>query len=145
MARRKILPILLAALLWAQLLAAEEIVLVVHPDRIVSLRTSDVAQIFLKQRRFWSNGEAIIPVNRDAGSPAREDFTRAVFGVDARAQVNYWNREYFRGVLPPITLASDEAVVRFVASDPRAVGYVPASLVDETVRVAVRLGGRTDN
>ena len=144
MARRKLLPILLA-LLWAQALAAEEIVLVVHPDRIVSLRTSDIAQIFLKQRRFWRNGDAIVPVNRDASSPAREDFTRAVFGVGARAQVNYWNREYFRGVLPPITLASDESVLRFVASDPRAVGYVPASLVDDTVRVAARLGGRTDD
>ena len=143
MARRKLLPILLT-LLWAQALAAEEIVVVVHPDRIVSLRTSDIAQIFLKQRRFWRNGEAIVPVNRDASS-AREDFTRTVFGVDARSQVTYWNREYFRGVLPPITLASDEAVLRFVASDPRAVGYVPVSLVDDTVRVAARLAGRTDD
>ena len=144
MACRKVLPILLA-LLCAQTLAAEEIVMVVHPDRIVSLRTSDIVQIFLKQRRFWRNGDAIVPVNRDAGSQAREDFTRAVFGVDARSQVNYWNREYFRGVLPPITLASDESVLRFVASDPRAVGYVPASLVDDTVRVAARLGGHTDD
>ena len=141
MARLKILPILLA-LLWAQALAAEEIVVVVHPDRIVPLRTSDIAQIFLKQRRFWSNGEAIVPINRDAGSPAREDFTRAVFGVAARSQVNYWNREYFRGVLPPITLASDEAVLRFVASDPRAVGYVSRSQLDDSVRVVARLPGR---
>ncbi len=144
MARRTVLPILLA-LLWAQALSAEEIVVVVHPDRIVSLRTSDIAQIFLKQRRFWSNGDAIVPVNRDAGSPAREDFTRVVFSVDARSQVAYWNRAYFRGVLPPITLASDESVLRFVASDPRAVGYVPASLVDDTVRVAARIGGHGDD
>ena len=144
MARREILPVLLA-LLWAQALAAEEIVVIVHPDRIVSLRTAEIAQIFLKQRRFWGNGDAIVPVNRDAGSPAREDFTRAIFRSDSRAQINYWNREYFRGVLPPITFASDESVLRFVASDPRAVGYVPASLVDDTVRVAARIGGRGDD
>ena len=144
MARREILPVLLA-LLWAQALAAEEIVVIVHPDRIVSLRTAEIAQIFLKQRRFWGNGDAIVPVNRDAGSPAREDFTRAIFRSDSRAQINYWNREYFRGVLPPITFASDESVLRFVASDPRAVGYVPVSLVDDTVRVAARIGGHGDD
>ena len=144
MVRREILPVLLA-LLWAQALAAEEIVVIVHPDRIVSLRTAEIAQIFLKQRRFWGNGDAIVPVNRDAGSPAREDFTRAIFRSDSRAQINYWNREYFRGVLPPITFASDESVLRFVASDPRAVGYVPASLVDDTVRVAARIGGHGDD
>ena len=44
MARREILPVLLA-LLWAQALAAEESVVIVHPDRIVSLRTAEIAQI----------------------------------------------------------------------------------------------------
>lgn len=142
MARREILPLLLA-LLWAHTLAAEEIAVIVHPERIVSLRKAEIAQIFLKQRRFWGNGDAIVPVNRDAGSPAREDFAHTIFGDHSRAQVAYWNREYFRGVLPPITFASDESVLRFVASDPRAVGYVPASLVDDTVRVAARIGVQT--
>lgn len=144
MARREILPVLLL-LLWAQMLAAEEIVVIVHPDRIVSLRTAEIAQIFLKQRRFWGTGEPIVPVNRNAGSPGREDFTRTIFGSRSRAHVAYWNREYFRGVLPPITFASDESVLRFVASDPRAVGYVPASLVDDTVRVAARIGVHGDD
>jgi hypothetical protein len=47
----------------------------------------------------------------------------------------YWNRQYFRGVLPPATLASDEAVKRFVALEPNAVGYIRASQVDESVSV----------
>lgn len=139
MARRAILPILLA-LLCARTLAAEEIAVIVHRDRIVSLRTSEIAQIFLKQRLFWHDGEPIVPVNRDAGSEAREDFTQRIFGDRSRAHVAYWNRAYFGGVLPPITLASDVAVMRFVASDPRAVGYVPSSLVDDSVRVAARIG-----
>lgn len=146
MARRAIRPLLqalLLALLWASELAAEEIAVIVHPDRIVSLRKAEIAQIFLKQRLFWDGGEAIVPVNRDAGSSAREDFTKTIFGSRSRAHVAYWNRAYFRGVLPPITFASDEAVLRFVASDPRAVGYVPASRVDDTVRVAARIGAKT--
>ncbi|MEZ4279459.1 MAG: substrate-binding domain-containing protein [Myxococcota bacterium] len=144
MAFRALLPILVG-LLWAHGLAAEEIVVVVHPSRVVSLDATDIAQIFLKQRRFWGDGDAIVPVNRDAGSPAREAFSRAIFRDDSRSQVAYWNRAYFGGVLPPITLASDEAVVRFVASDPRAIGYVEASRANESVRIAARLSGRRDD
>ena len=52
---------------------------------------------------------------------------------------DYWNRQYFYGVLPPATLASTGAVRRYVASDPNAIGYVPASEVDGSVRVVLHL------
>ena len=39
---------------------------------------------------------------------------RRVFGSRASQLVVYWIRQYFQGVLPPATLASDEAVRRFV-------------------------------
>jgi hypothetical protein len=52
---------------------------------------------------------------------------------------DYWNRLYFRGILPPATLVSTESVRRYVASDPNAIGYVPDSEVDGSVRVLLRL------
>ena len=48
-------------------------------------------------------------------------------------------RAYFNGVLPPATLASDEAVRRFVADEPRAIGYVRREAVDDSVRVVMRI------
>jgi len=118
---------------------AGELVVIVHPDRDVSLSESEVAQIYLKKRSFWTSGERIVPVNRDSGSVARAAFAEAVFGNDTGLLPVYWNRQYFRGVLPPATLASDEAVMRFVASEPRAIGYVDSERVDATVRVVHRL------
>ena len=64
---------------------------------------------------------------------------RQIFGAFARNLIVYWNRQYFKGVLPPATLASNEAVKRFVASEERAIGYVDASAVDASVRVVLRL------
>jgi len=52
---------------------------------------------------------------------------------------DYWNRQYFYGVLPPATLASTAAVLRYVAADPNAVGYVPLSEVDDSVTVVLHL------
>ncbi len=80
-----------------------------------------------------------MPVNREAQSTARAAFVRIVFGGTARQHAVYWNRQYFLGVLPPATLASDEAVKRFVASERLAIGYVDPSIVDASVRVVLRL------
>jgi ABC-type phosphate transport system substrate-binding protein len=118
---------------------AQELVVIVHRDRDASLDVHQVAQIYLKIRRHWPDGGRIIPVNRDARSRERERFSQLVFGESARHQALYWNRQYFQGVLPPATLASDEAVKRFVASEPLAIGYVDASATDASIRIVLRL------
>ncbi len=121
---------------------ANRIAVIVHADRADELDLEAIAQIYLKRRRFWAGGDPIVPVNREAGSAARKTFTRNVLRLDATQIGVYWNREYFRGVLPPATLASDEAVRRFVADDRRAIGYVDARVLDSSVRVVLSFEAR---
>ncbi len=115
--------------------ALERLAIIVTADRATDLCVDEVAQIFLKKRRFWHAGESIVPVNRNATSTEREIFTKLVFHQEARFLQTYWNRLYYDGVLPPVTLASDEAVKRFVAREPNAIGYIDEALVDNSVRV----------
>lgn len=122
---------------------AEELAVIVNREREVSLSLDQLAQIYLKQRRHWPGGEGIVPVNREAESPERQEFTRGLFRETPQQLLVYWNRQYFLGVLPPATLASDRAVLDFVAREKRAIGYVRASAVNDTVRVVLRLGGDT--
>ena len=133
--------LVIAALLAAAPAFAEDIAVIVNKDRTTQLDREEVAQIFLKKRRFWEDGTPMLPVNQSAGADTRASFDRAVFGAGARRLSVYWNRAYFRGVLPPATLASDEAVRRFVASEPRAIGYIRAGVVDASVRVVLVLTG----
>ena len=119
---------------------AEDIAVIVHGERRVRLDREEIAQIYLKKRRFWGDRTSILPVNRNAGTDTRKLFDRLVFGAGTRRLPVYWNRAYFRGVLPPATLASDEAVRRFVESEPRAIGYIRAGAVDNSVRVILLLG-----
>jgi ABC-type phosphate transport system substrate-binding protein len=132
--------LLFALLATSSASADERLAVIVNADRAIELSVEEIGQIYLRKRRFWSNGEPIVPVNRDAGSSARSLFTRVVFGEQARRLAVYWNRQYFRGVLPPATLASDEAVKRFVSREPDAIGYVHASAADGSVRVVLHLG-----
>jgi ABC-type phosphate transport system substrate-binding protein len=118
---------------------ADDLVVIVHPTQAARLDAGGVAQIYLKQRRRWPGGETIVPVNREPGSAERDQFADAVLGRSSQQLALYWNRQYFHGVQPPATLASDEAVRRFVAGEPRAIGYLRASALDDSVRVVLQL------
>ncbi len=137
--RGMVLAIVVIAAAMPIALAEEEVVrLIVHKSRAVSLSAVDVRAMFLKQRRFWPDGRPIVPINLEAGSETRETFSRRLFGQTSRRLASYWNQRYFEaGEFPPATLASEEAVLRFVAENADAIGYV--SFAPETTSVAVVL------
>jgi len=115
------------------------VVVIVHPSRTDAMTVQEVRRIYLRQRRFWDDREPIFPVNREYGSEIRTGFERVVFGAMAASLVRYWNEQYFQGVLPPPTLASDTAVRQYVAVRRNAIGYVDARQADSSVRVVLRL------
>ena len=136
--------VLASVLLWCAttpLAAAGELALavIVHPSRAAPLTPEALKRIYLKRQRFWGDGHAIVAINQEVATPAREALTRLVFGDEAARLPAYWNEQYFHGVLPPIILGSEEAVVRYVASRPDAIGYVDARHVDASVATALLL------
>jgi len=138
----RLLHIALAVMvLGPSILAADEgrVAVIVHPERPAELSLEEIAQIYLRRRRFWDDGAAIVPLNLPSGAPIRAHFSKRVLNQTQARLADYWNRQYFLGVLPPATLASTEAVRRYVASEPNAIGYVPASEVDGSVRVVLQL------
>lgn len=95
--------------------------------------------VFLKKIFVDQDGQRLIPVNLPAGSPLREAFVEEITHLPKTRQDDYWNRQYFQGVSPPYVLASQQAVVRFVAATPGAIGYVTSCYVDSSVRVVFEL------
>ena len=104
-----------------------------------NFRLDEVAQIYLRRKRFWDDGTPIVPLNLPSQAPLRTRFSRLVLQQTEPRLADYWNRLYFDGILPPATLASTEAIRRYVASDANAIGYVPVSEVDGSVRVILHL------
>lgn len=121
------------------------LVVIVHPSRTDALGVPDLARIYLRTRRFWADGTPIVPLNREAGSTAREGFSRHVLGSDSAHWAGYWNDAYFNGSFPPPVLSSSAAVKRYVANEPEAIGYVDPAEVDDTVRVVLTLDGPGSN
>ena len=113
---------------------------ITHPSRAGKLTENDVRAVYLKKKLFWDDGRPIVPINREAGSAARELFSEKIFGRDSRRMATYWNQRYYEaGEFPPATLASEEAVIRFVAGNENAIGYVTATDVGDSVAVVLVL------
>ena len=107
-------------------------------DRLLSRET--VSQIFTRKQNHWDSGLRIQPVNLPATHPLRRTFSQAVMGRLPEEMEDYWREMYFHGVLPPHVLASEEAVILFVASSPGVIGYVSTCYPDRRVTVVLVVG-----
>jgi len=117
------------------------VVVVNKTNPVKTLSVLELRRIFMKQTRMWSHAESMVPVDWDATSPYREEFSRLVMGRTVREMGDYWVQQgVTQGMMPPSTQRSSRAMLRFIASVPGAIGYVPAADVDDTV-VAVKITG----
>jgi len=99
----------------------------------------DLALIYRRKKLFWADGTKVNPVNLPSTHPLRRLFSQVVLGASPEDLEKYWNNMYFHGVSPPFVLSSEEAVMRFVAQTPGAVGYVSYCDVDTRVKVELVL------
>ena len=111
--------------------------IVVHQDHAgASVDRAFLARVFLKKTTTWGDGEPIRPVDLPLDSPIRQHFSEDVLQRSVAAVRNYWQQLIFSGRgVPPPELESDEAVLRYVARHPGAVGYVSGSADTRTAKV----------
>jgi len=127
---------LLAIPVWA----GEHIAVVTRASAVKpSCSKAELARIYLRKKSWWDDGTRITPVNFPADHPLRRSFSLAVLGALPEELETYWNDQYFHGVMPPHILTSEEAVIRFVASTPGAIGYVTEGAVTKEVQVLLLL------
>jgi ABC-type phosphate transport system substrate-binding protein len=95
---------------------------------------NQLSLVYWRKQLYWPKGLRIKPVNLSTEHPLRLQFSQAVLGSAPKAQIDYWNGQYFNGVLPPYSVNSEEAVLRYVAQTNGAIGYVDACNLDERVQ-----------
>jgi len=120
---------------------ADGIVVVVNPaNPVASLDKAEVARLFLGRSKTFPDGGDATVVTSDEGNSTRAAFEQAALGKSESQMKAYWAKQMFSGQgSPPDSVGDDAAVKAKVASDPSAVGYLPASMVDGTVKVVMTL------
>jgi len=104
------------------------------------LSLEELGQIYRRKQQFLGSAR-VQPINLPAQHPLRRFFSQQVLHKTPEDLEDYWRDQYFNGVSPPFVLASEEAMIRFVASTPGAVGYVSLCLADKRVAVVATIEG----
>ena len=138
---KTLLAVTIAGLLFSGSAGAEELLIIANPSVNVTapLSFGEIAAIYLLRTIAWPDGSRIIPVNREAGSEARTNFTARVLQEDNASLTIYWNEMHFMGKMPPVVQQSEQAMLAFVQSVPGSVGYISASMAPVNVKVLARV------
>jgi ABC-type phosphate transport system substrate-binding protein len=117
------------------------VIVVNKANPVKTLTVVELRRIFMKQSRMWPHAEAIVPVDWDATSDIRQEFSQLVLNRSVREMAEFWVQQSMtQGLAPPSTQKSARAVLRFVASVPGAISYVPPGDVDDSVNVIAVTG-----
>ena len=128
-----------ACLSLASLAAQAQVVVIISAKNPISKLSADqVSQIFLGQTKTYYTGAMAEPVDGAEGAAARNDFYQKVLGKNASQLKAHWSKLSFSGKgQPPKALANDQEVVKFVAANPKFIGYVDKAAVDASVKVVL--------
>ncbi len=126
---------LLAAFAVAALPASAETVVIVNKANPATRMFSEQASQF-----FLGKSAMFTPVDQPESSAIRADFYHKVADKDPAQVKAIWSKLVFTGkATPPKEYASNAEVKKAVAADPKAIGYIDKSAVDDTVKVILTL------
>jgi hypothetical protein len=123
---------------------APELAVVVHAENRARVSPAAIEAMFLLRQRRWPDGSPVIPFTYPPGEWPRVVFDRAVFGFSQDESARYWIDQRIRnGARPPRQTGDPVLALRLTGRLKGAIAYVPASMVNDSVRVVARIrGGR---
>ncbi|WBS04004.1 hypothetical protein OU994_06865 [Pseudoduganella sp. SL102] len=113
---------------------AETVVIVSAKNPATRMFSEQAAQFFLGKSTMFT------PVDQADGSAIRNEFYKKVTDKDAAQVKAIWSKLVFTGkAQAPKEFKSNADVKKAVADDPKAIGYIDKSAVDDTVKVILTL------
>jgi len=118
--------------------ASDLVVIVSARSQVATLRSDQVAALFLGQSMRFPDGAEAAPLDQRIGAPLRDEFYLRVTGKTPALLKAHWSKMVFTGRgQPPGELPDSAAVRRKVAADPNAIGYVDRGALDPSVRAVL--------
>jgi ABC-type phosphate transport system substrate-binding protein len=113
---------------------AETVVIVSQKNPATRMFAEQAAQFFLGKSNMFT------PVDQAEGSHIRNEFYQKLTDKDAAQVKAIWSKLVFTGkATPPREYKSNADVKKAVADDPKAIGYIDKSAVDDSVKVILTL------
>lgn len=119
-----------AGLVWVTPASAELVIIVNPANPATRLFPSQAAQ-------FFTGGSVLFtPIEQAQDSAIRAEFCKKVLEKEPAQVEAIWSKLVFTGQgKPPQVMKSSAEVKKAVAANPKAIGYIEKSAVDDTVKV----------
>jgi len=128
-------PFMAASLLLAIPSQADVAVVVSAKSAVSSLDKSQVSDIFLGKAATYPDGSQAVPIEQAEGAAVREEFHNWVTDKSGSQLKSYWSKMVFSGKgNPPKEVANSAEVLKQIAANPNAIGYVEKGAVNATVK-----------
>ncbi len=138
--RLKKLLFILFALSQPSLVLADQILVIANKQTLVSkLNQKRLADIYKRKVLINEEGKRWLPLNMGSDHPLRRAFSKKLFNRLPEQMESYWNIQYFKGITPPYTVFSEEAMLEFVINTPGAIGYILPCHLNSKVQVILKL------
>lgn len=128
-------PLLLGGAIAAAMPASAETVVIVSAKNPATRMFSEQASQF-----FLGKSTMFTPIDQAEGSTIRNEFYQKVADKDAAQVKALWSKLVFTGkATMPKEYKTSAEVKKAVADDPKAIGYIDKSAVDDSVKVILSL------
>jgi ABC-type phosphate transport system substrate-binding protein len=127
-------PLILILIFGSIVFGAQYSIIISKKAPVSSISVEQIRDIYL-QKRHTVGDQQIIPLNLVGQDPSRIAFENTVIGMERDRLNAYWVKQHFQGNSPPITQSSHESIKAFVQNVEGAIGYIPSSMVDNSVKV----------
>ena len=117
--------------------ASADLAIISHPGYDGGeIRSAQVKNLFLGERKSFPNGIKATPINHAVGSPDRKVFFSQVLNMAESFHGRHWKRKMATNSgSSPVELNSYDEVLRSVAKTPGSISYIDARMVNDSVKV----------
>lgn len=122
--------------------AADTVVVVVSSaSPVEEMSRLHLSDLYLGRTSRYPDGRPAEPIDQEPGSDVRREFYQTYLGRSQSEIKAHWSKAVFTGRgRPPPDVEDGEEMKEALAGNPRAIGYIDRSLVDDRVRI-VRVTG----
>jgi hypothetical protein len=120
----------------------ELVVVVSAANEVREMSVASVAEVFLTRRQFWANRKPVTLVMLDDEAPLQRDFTETLLHKAPEELTRLYLQQRYRGQLTTkvFRVTTVAELVKAIADDPTAIGFVPAKAVTPELKVVLHLG-----
>lgn len=116
----------------------EDIAIIVNKKNVTAdVSFKEMVRISKAEKQFWADGKKIYLILPESGSREKDVALEKIYNMSETELKKFWLAKMFRGEISsfPKTLASNEAVKRFVAQVPNAIGFIAQDVADDTIKM----------